>query len=68
VVANQYKTDVKRFEAQAKAWVQEYALINPEDLKVKQLTEMGFEEAKCRIALDKAGGDVAAAAEFLFTM
>merc|ERR1712070_759348 len=35
VVANQYKTDIKRFEAQAKAWVQEYALNNPEDLKVQ---------------------------------
>jgi len=37
VVANQYKSDIKKFEAQAKAWVQEYALNNPEDLKVQQL-------------------------------
>jgi uncharacterized UBP type Zn finger protein len=48
--------------------VQEYALNNPEDLKVKQLMEMGFEESKCRIALDKAGGDVAMATEHLFNM
>jgi ubiquitin-conjugating enzyme (huntingtin interacting protein 2) len=68
VVANQYKSDIKRFNAQAKAWVQEYALNNPEDIKVQQLMEMGFDEAKCRIALDKAGGDVAAATDFLFSM
>lgn len=68
VVANQYKSDIKRFEAQAKAWVQEYALNNPEDLKVKQLKEMGFDEANCRIALDKAGGDVAMATDYLFNM
>jgi hypothetical protein len=30
--------------------------------------EMGFDEAKCRVALDKAGGDVAAATDFLFSM
>lgn len=68
VVANQYKSDIKRFNAQAKAWVQEYALNNPEDIKVAQLMEMGFDEAKCRIALDKAGGDVAAATDVLFSM
>lgn len=68
VVANQYKSDIKRFEAQAKAWVQEYALNNPEDLKIKQLMEMGFDEVKCRIALDKANGDVAGATEHLFSM
>ena len=68
VVANQFKSDIKRFNAQAKAWVQEYALNNPEELKVKQLMEMGFDEAKCRVALDKAGGDVATATDFLFSM
>lgn len=67
-MANQYKSDIKRFEAQAKAWVQEYALNNPEDLKIKQLMEMGFDEAKCRIALDKAAGDVAQATDYLFSM
>lgn len=68
VVANQYKSDPKAFANQAKAWVQEFALINPEEVKIKQLMEMGFDEGKCRIALDKAGGNVDAAVEFLFSM
>jgi uncharacterized UBP type Zn finger protein len=38
--------------------VQEYAMSNPEDLKIKQMMEMGFPEDKCRVALDKAGGDL----------
>jgi len=29
---------------------------------------MGFDEDKCRIALDKAGGDVAMATDVLFSM
>lgn len=52
VVANQYKSDIKRFEATARQWVQEYALEDPEAMKVKQLMEMGFDEAKVRAALD----------------
>jgi uncharacterized UBP type Zn finger protein len=46
--------------------VQEYALHSPEEAKIKQLMEMGFDEATCRSALDKAGGDVAMAANYLF--
>jgi len=50
-------------------WVQEYALIKPEDhLKVEQLFEMGFDRAKCRLALEKCGGDLAAAVDYLFSM
>merc|ERR1712086_1053735 len=58
VVANQYKSDIKAFNAQAAQWVQDYAMTNPEEVKIKQLMEMGFDEGKCRIALDKAGGNV----------
>lgn len=46
--------------------MQEYALHSPEDIKIKQLMEMGFDEKTCRTALDKAGGDVATAANYLF--
>lgn len=58
VVANQYKSDIEAWKAQAKKWVQDYAMSNPEDLKIKQMMEMGFPEDKCRVALDKAGGDL----------
>lgn len=39
---------------------------NPEDLKVKQLMEMGFPEAQCRAALEKAAFDLQLATEYLF--
>lgn len=68
VVANQYKSDIKAFNAQAAQWVQDYAMTNPEEVKIKQLMEMGFDESKCRIALDKAGGNVDQAVEHLFSM
>jgi len=68
VVANQYKSNIQAFNAQAKQWVQEYALTSPEDQKVKQLMEMGFSEQQCRTALEKAGWDVAAATEIIFSM
>jgi len=35
VVANQYKSDKKAFDNQAKQWVQEYAMVNPEEVKIK---------------------------------
>jgi ubiquitin-conjugating enzyme (huntingtin interacting protein 2) len=68
VVANQYKHDIWEFYGKARAWVKEYAFSNPEELKVKYLMEMGYDEAKCRVALEKSGGDVAAAAHYLFSM
>jgi ubiquitin-conjugating enzyme (huntingtin interacting protein 2) len=69
VVAHQYKHDIKGFNAKVRDWVQEYALIKPEDhLKVEQLFEMGFDRAKCRLALEKCGGDLAAAVDYLFSM
>lgn len=66
VVANQYKTDIKAFNAQAKQWVQDYAMCSPEDLKIKQLTEMGFPEDKCRAALEKCDWNVEVAVGMLF--
>lgn len=43
-------------------------MTNPEDLKIKQMMEMGFEEDKCRTALDKAAGNLEEAVNMLFSM
>ena len=67
VVANQYKTDIKAFNAQAKQWVQEYALVSPEELKIKQVMEITCQdEAKSRQALEKTGWNVEQAVNMLF--
>ena len=62
VVAKQYKTNLDKFQEQAKAWTQKYA--NPtalENSKIKKLTEMGFTDAQARAALEKVGWDEEAA-------
>jgi uncharacterized UBP type Zn finger protein len=41
-------------------------MTNPNDLKVKQLMEMGFDEQRCRECLEKAEGNVETAANLLF--
>ena len=66
VVAKQYKTDRKLFEATAKHWVEEYA--NPErnlQKKIKELTDMGFTEQQAKSALESNGEDVEKAINFL---
>ncbi len=66
VVAKQYMTDIKLFNATAKHWVEEYA--NPERTlmkKVKELTDMGFTEQQAREALQKNSEDVEKAINFL---
>ena len=45
VVAGQYKNNPKAWAEQARKWVQDFAMGNPENLKVMQLMEMGFSEA-----------------------
>jgi len=39
---------------------------NPEDLKLKALMEMGFPEAQCKAALEKAAYDLDKASNYLF--
>jgi len=66
-VAGQFKKDKKVFEGQAKAWTLQYATKAGGEAKVKKLAEMGFDPAKSRTALDKTGGDEAAAMEYLLS-
>jgi len=58
-VARQYKENKKAFEQTAAYWVSIYA--QPDEgksSKVKQLTDMGFDEKSARAALEKANWDV----------
>jgi len=67
-VAGQFKRDYAGWERTAREWTQLYAVKkqgNPEILK--KLTDMGFDEKKCREALDKNNWDEAAATEHLLT-
>ena len=66
VVAGMYKNQRNQFDKTAKDWVQQFAMGNPEDLKVKQLMEMGFPEDVCRAALEKANFDLEVASNYLF--
>ena len=66
VVAKQYMSDIKLFNQTAKHWVEEYA--NPErnfQKKIKEITEMGFNEAQAKEALGKNDQDVEKAINFL---
>ena len=66
VVAKQYMSDIKLFNETAKHWVEEYA--NPErnlQKKIKEITEMGFNEAQAKEALEKNDQDVEKAINFL---
>ena len=66
VVAKQYLSDIKLFNATAKHWVEEYA--NPErnlQKKIKELTDMGFTEQQAKDALEKNNEDVEKAINFL---
>lgn len=61
-VARQYKENKKAFEQTASYWVSIYA--QPDEgksLKVKQVTDMGFDAKAARAALEKANWDVTAA-------
>ena len=66
VVAKQSMSDIKLFNQTAKHWVEEYA--NPErnfQKKIKEITEMGFNEAQAKEALEKNDQDVEKAINFL---
>ena len=66
VVAKQYMSDIKLFNQTAKHWVEEYA--NPErnlQKKIKEITEMGFNEQQAKEALEKNDQDVEKAINFL---
>ena len=66
VVAKQYLSDIKLFNATAKHWVEEYA--NPErnlQKKIKELMDMGFTEQQAKDALEKNNEDVEKAINFL---
>lgn len=70
VVAGQYKKDRAEFEATAKFWTTCYAGGTDAAAiaeKVKRLTEMGFGEAACKVALEKCKNDENAAVEYLMT-
>ena len=68
VVARQYLSDVKEFNATAKQWTEQYAHSNQvvsRAAKIKRLVEMGFPEDTASNALDKSNGDETAAMEML---
>eukprot|EP00831_Metopus_contortus_P014425 TRINITY_DN1596_c0_g4_i5.p3 TRINITY_DN1596_c0_g4~~TRINITY_DN1596_c0_g4_i5.p3 ORF type:complete len:131 (-),score=19.14 TRINITY_DN1596_c0_g4_i5:28-420(-) len=57
VVAKQYLSDKKAFNAQAKEWTKLYAK-SPEIIhkeKIAKLVELGFSEDKCKKALEETG-------------
>ena len=59
VVAGMYKTDRKKFNETAAAWVAQHAGgEKPKDPNVEQIVSMGFTEAQARAALDGNGKDL----------
>ncbi|KJE96580.1 ubiquitin-conjugating enzyme [Capsaspora owczarzaki ATCC 30864] len=68
VVANQYRSNREEYNRTAKYWTDVYARpgVSEDDVKIKQLMDMGFDEAKCKTALAKAKGNVEQAIEHLF--
>jgi uncharacterized UBP type Zn finger protein len=50
---------------QAKQWVQQYAVEEDVNKKLKQLIEMGFPEDVCKEALERYDGDENLALNFL---
>lgn len=67
VVANQYRTDFRTFEATARYWTEAFANPNSEgdEEKIQKIVEMGFPRAAAVNALKVAGGDENAALEAL---
>ena len=66
VVAKMYKEDRPKFDQQARYWTEMYASgFTDDSAKVKQLVDMGFEEAKARKALEECNGDENTALEKL---
>lgn len=68
VVAKMYLEKYEEFVEKAKSWTKQYATGEKEvDPKVKQLMEMGFDEASCLKALAACKGDENAAVEKLLS-
>lgn len=67
VVANQYRTDFRTYEATARYWTEAFANPNSEgdEEKIQKIVEMGFPRAAAVNALKVAGGDENAALEAL---
>lgn len=61
-VAAQYKGDLKTWEGTARFWTETYAMAaeggDGDDAKIKQLTDMGFDDESAKKALDSCDGDV----------
>jgi ubiquitin-conjugating enzyme (huntingtin interacting protein 2) len=69
-VAKQYKTDNATWAATARFWTDSYAVPKEaatDDLKVEQLTGMGFDRPSAVRALAAKGGDLEAAMEMLLS-
>jgi len=66
VVAKQYKENQPEFVKTATFWTETYAKPQDGSAQIKQLMEMGFDEERCKEALQKANGDVNVALESLF--
>jgi ubiquitin-conjugating enzyme (huntingtin interacting protein 2) len=68
VVARQYLGNLAEFQGTAKHWTEAYAhgnqVVSRVD-KVKRIVEMGFPEDAAAQALERTGGDEAAAMELL---
>jgi ubiquitin-conjugating enzyme (huntingtin interacting protein 2) len=68
VVARQYLSSLREFQATAKQWTEAYAhsnqVVSKAD-KVKRIVEMGFPEEAAAAALEKTNGDENAAMEML---
>lgn len=71
VVAKQYKENPEAFHRTAKHWAHAYAGINhkmPElESKIRQLLDMGFDEARARTALSSTSWDVQKAVDQLMS-
>ena len=69
MVASQYKTNKALFDSTAREWTRLHArdIREVHDESVRKLTEMGFEEASARRALEASAWDEQAALNVLLT-
>ena len=67
VVASQYLKDRPLFDSTARDWTATYAVKKDGTEALKKLMEMGFDEASCKAALDKANGDEQQALEIILS-
>lgn len=66
-VANMYLSNREQFDQTAKFWTDTYAVKKEADAKLGTLTQMGFDEATARSALEKCNGDEMQAMEYLLS-